>query len=851
MEPVTFRDLSLKHHGLTPRVEELRQAYFQAWPEICIERADLVTQYSLAKGFFGRDRISALDKARMYRWVLENRHPVVRHTHCCQMDSDGLKVVPLQERQLFAGSTTRKFKGVPIYPEFFGLTIWPELNSISTREKNPYYLTAKQIEALNHHIFPPWMQHTILEVAREKAYLQGLTTLGARETPAAPKEIELLEKLVFFLASKGECISHTIPDFSRALNEGLHGIIAEAKDREENTSDREAQEFYRALSIILEGIIAYSHRLAKEAKRLADREKNKATEMELREIADIHLRIPENPAQNFREALTTIWVCWTAIHLENPNIGISLGRLDQVLYPFYRKDLDGKVLDVDGAIELLCLFWLKLGDHVPMVPQAAEQLFGGGGSNQAITIGGVDRDGRDAVNDLTYVILRAIELMMLRDPNLNARYYPGVNSAEYLERLIAANLNTGATPAIHNDPAVVAGLMEGGDSKEDALDYGIVGCVEPVSCGRTYSACSSILLNLASVLELALFNGRHRHTHKYIGLDGEPIGPETGDPATFRTFKEFKEAFETQARWMVDQTTELNNLLGKVHQDLNPTPILSAFFEGPMEKGKDLIQGGAKINASGVTIIGLADVADSLSAIERVVYGPSKIPFGKLLTALKDNFRHDEPLRRRLLDPDRTPKYGNEDPQAEKHVRAILELLGGAFGEKENYRGGGYRVGYWTMTIHAGYARLIGAIPNGRKEGENLASGITPVSGVTPWLLKNCNSVADLPSEFISNGMAFNLRVIPEGPSTLQRLVPSVASFFSQGGMEIQFNIISQRDFERAVIHPEEYPELLVRVSGYTAYFKDLNPQMQQEIMGRTEFLPFRPAGHLIHFQIP
>ncbi len=313
-------------------------------------------------------------------------------------------------------------------------------------------------------------------------------------------------------------------------------------------------------------------------------------------------------------------------------MGLSLGRLDQVLYPFYRKDIDEGRLTVDKAVELVCYLWLKIGDHVPTMNEPGEQLFGGTGSNQAITIGGVDVNGEDAVNDLTYVMLKATELMRLRDPNLNARYHIEKNSDEYLKRISDVNIKTGATPAIHNDKAVIKALILKGDSEEQARDYGVVGCVEPGSNGRTYGHSAAILLNLPSALELAMFNGKHRHTGT------KEISPKTGDPAMFASFDDFWDAFEKQTRWLIDRATILNNQFGRTHQDIYPTPILSAFFEGPMEKGKDLIQGGATINSSGATIIGLADVVDSLSAIQKWVFTEKAISFPELLKALQKNF---------------------------------------------------------------------------------------------------------------------------------------------------------------------------------------------------------------------
>ena len=845
MSQITLSDLSLKDYNLPRRVSYLKDIYFKAMPEMCIERPRLVTEFHQKNGLFDKERISILDKARTYKYVLENRTSIVRHTKSYRK---GMIPFDINDTSLFAGSTTSKFKGVPLYPEFLALALWPELWTISKRKSNPFYITDTEVKKLNYKIFPHWMNNNITELARKRCYEENLKKYG--KAKYAP-EMKLLERLVFFLASKPNCISHTIPDFSRAINVGLHEIINEAKLKKDKTSENSKKEFYTAIAEVLEGIITYSKNLASRAEKMAKKESDPILKKELLDIAEINRRVPEFSARSFREGLTTVWICWTAIHLENPNVGLSLGRLDQVLYDLYRNDLDNNNLTIEKAIELICCLWLKIGDHVPTIPDAGEQLFGGTGSNQAITIGGIDKDGNDAVNDLTYVMLRATELMKLRDPNPNARYYPYVNSRDYLRRLCEININTGAIPAIHNDKAVIKALTSKGETVEQARDYGVIGCVEPGSNGRFYGHSAAILLNLTSVLELTLYNGRHRHT----GMD-LIISKETGDPTQFNVFEDFKKAFEEQTRWLVEQSTTLNNILGKIHQDFYPTPILSALFEGPMEKGKDVIQGGATINSSGAAIIGLADVSDSLSAIQKVVFEEKAITFADLFDALDKNFEDYEALRKRLMNPDKTPKYGNEDPIADGNTCWIIELLNLAFGERKNYRDGGYRVGYWTMTNHAGFGRLMGATPNGRKAHENFTSGFTPVSGVTPYLTKALNSVAKQPASCLSNGVALNLKYTPERGDMgkmLDNFVASVEGYFDDadggrdGGMEIQFIITDHNTLVKAVDYPEKYPELLVRVSGYTAYFKDLNPQMQKEIIDRTEYL--LSSGKAVHFE--
>lgn len=841
--------------GGTP-LKSLRDEYFKAAPEVCVERSRLLTEYHQNNNLFekmDRGTLSILDKAKAYHHVLKYRDAVVRHNKGYERVTPGqaFDEFPIHDFSPFAGSTTSKFKGVLLYPELVALTMWPELQTMERRRQNPFRIGEEEIESLNYDIFPRWIEHNLLELTRKRLGFDN-------------RELRLLQNIVFYLTSKPLCISHTIPDFSRAVGEGLDKIIGDAQTRHDSSADPGKKVFYSAIIEVLTGILDYADNLANKAQVLADDPETSLIEKgRLLEIAQRYRTVPKNAAGTFKEGLTTVWLCWTALHLENPNVGLSLGRLDQLLYPLYKKDIDAGTLTVEEAVELVCYLWLKIGDHVPTMTETAEQLFGGTGSNQAVTIGGVDKNENDAVNDLTYVMLRATELMGLRDPNLNARYYPGKNTPEYLRRVCQANLDVRAKPAIHNDHVIIKALTSKGDPVQHARNYGVVGCVEPSSHGA-YGHSAAILLNLPAVLELALYNGKHRHIG--VKLDDPCISIQTGDPSTFETFDQFRDAFKAQTLWLVDSATRLNNEFGKSHQQYYPTPIMSAFFDGPMEHGMDVVRGGATINSSGVAIIGLADVVDSLSAIEGVVYAANpavRISFPDVLQALDKNFLGADALHKRLMN---SPKYGTEKPgysplkewSADKNASFVVDLLDHAFSQKANYRGGTYRVGYWTMTIHAAFGLLTKALPNGRKDKESFASGITPVSTAPRALTEALNSTAKLPASALSSGVALNLKYVPEpDPITmLDNFTAAVQGYFDDdegqrdGGMEIQFNVVGREDLEKLARDPTQVPDpyLLVRVSGYTAYFKDLNAQMQKEIIERTEYrlstgnaIPFQP----------
>ncbi|MBE9570722.1 MAG: pyruvate formate lyase family protein, partial [Proteobacteria bacterium] len=322
-------------------------------------------------------------------------------------------------------------------------------------------------------------------------------------------------------------------------------------------------------------------------------------------MADVCSRVPAKSARTFREAINSIWIVQVAIHAENINMAMSPGRLDQILYKFYKEDIDKGILSVKEAMELAGCLWLKLNDNTNLVPETAEELWGGAGTVPAVTVGGIDENGEDAVNDLTYIMLRVTELLKTRDPSLNSRYHYEKNSEEYRDRLAEVIVNTKAVPAIHNDVAVIKVLENQGTKLEHARDYAVIGCVELASAGRSYDASSSIMLNLVSVLELALNNGKRPIT------GDEQIGPKTGEPSQFNSFEKFWEAFKNQSEWLIGKAIDLNEYFGHAYQEILPSPLLSAFFEGPMQTGKDLIFGGALYNSSGATHIAFADTVDS------------------------------------------------------------------------------------------------------------------------------------------------------------------------------------------------------------------------------------------------
>jgi len=722
------------------------------------------------------------------------------------------------------GTTSSRAIGAPLYPEFMGLSIWPELDTISTRKKNPQLLSSEDAEHCNLEIFPYWMDRTVLEISRKKYN--------------NPQSLQLLEKIVYYISGKAGCISHCVPDYSRILHEGAEAIIAEAREKElllkaNSNGSLEKIHFYRSVQIALKGLVAYAKNLSVGAQKLAEVEKNPFRKKNLQAISKVCAQVPAKPARNFREATNSLWLVQVGLHAENINMALSPGRIDQVLYPFYKKDRQNGSVSVEEALNICCCLWLKIADNTNLVPEAAEKLWGGAGSTPAVTLGGVDKDGEDAVNDLTFIFLKVTELMKLRDPSVNARYHYLVNSKAYRQRVVEVIINTKAIPAIHNDVTDIATLENQGLTAEHARDYAIVGCVELASSGRDYVASGSIMFNLYSVLELSLFNGRK------FTMNNEQVGPETGEVDEFRTYDEFYEAFRIQLEWMLAQAIDLNEKFGKVHQEIITTPMLSSCFTGPMDSGKDLIEGGALYNSSGASFLAFPDLCDSLNAIEQVVFIEKKYTLKELVLALADNYNGAESLR--LLLKNKTIKFGTEKALAIRNSRRVVNDIYSILQAHTNYRGGSYRPAFWTMTTHAGQGKLAGAMPNGRRAKEVFSSGITPGSQAAPDLTEAFNAVAALDHKKIPGGWALNMKYTPvllndQREDFQLKFGDLTEGFFRNGGMQVQFNVQDYKTLIDAKENPEKYPEMIVRVSGYSAYYKDLSDAMKDELIMRTEY---------------
>ncbi|NIM12190.1 MAG: hypothetical protein GTO45_08765 [Candidatus Aminicenantes bacterium] len=815
------KDLDLTQYTLDnlPLLKKLKAEYLANRTAVCIERAVYVTEYMRDRRPL--DEFMELTRAKAVNHYLSNRKAI------------------FHDDNLIAGSSTSKPVGAPVYPELIGITIWPELDTISTRKANPQQLTEEEADMLNFDVFPYWMDRTIQETTRKKLMDEKSPLLDA---------FKLFEKVAFFLQCKPGGISHTTPYYEKVLEKGLNAMIEEARQKEVELkaggveTDDETRDkivFYQAMQTAMQGIFNYAQNLAKEAAKLAEKESSPEKKKHFQDMADICGRVPANPAQTFREAINSLWLCHVGVLAENINMAIGPGRVDQVLYPYFKKDVEQNKITVEEALTLIGCLWFKISDNTNLVPETAEKMWGGAGSVPAVTLGGIDKEGNDAVNDLTYLMLRVTELLVIKDPNVNARYHYEVNDKAYRDRVGRVIINTRAIPAMYNDIANIATLENQGVKSEHARDYAVIGCVELGSAGREYCSSSSMFINLAAPLEMTLYNGKR----PYLTGDWQ-MGPKTGEPEDLKTFEEFQTAFEAQLKTMLEMAVGLNEEFGRMHQKLLPTPLLSSFFEGPLEKGKDLIFGGALYNSSGVTHVAFADVCDSLNAVEDAVFRKEMVTLAGMRDAVENNFDGYKALHAYLKN--KAPKYGMDDseedhPIAVKNSQRLIRFLYDFYQDHTNYRGGKYRPAFWTTTFHAGLGKVSKALPSGRKDFEVFSSGITPASQCAKDLTGAYRSVALLGSEFIPGGVALNMKYTPEPPNVegetyLEHFAEMVEGYFNSGGMQVQYNIQTYETLQEAQKHPEKYPELIVRVSGYSAYFNDLNEAMKHELVTRTQY---------------
>lgn len=773
------------------RVQRLRQRMIDAPRQVCVERARYLTQ------------------AMREHW---DEHPLTRMSLAFERIMSHISVI-IRDDELIVGCRTSKLSGAPFFPENKSRWIEGDLETFNNRELQQVTITADEQRELRDEILPFWAGKTVQD----------------RFEQLVPADVlEDMDKYIFTMILEITYgVGHFTMDHEKVLRVGLAGLIAEANRHLAGLPDGETRLFYEAMIRSCQAVIRFANRYAELAEKMASEASDPGRAAELRQIAAVCRRVPEHPAATFHEAVQAVYFIHLVAQIESGGNSISFGRIDQFLYPFYRQDVVSGRIDASRVEELLSLLFIKTNEIWNVLEEAF--IPGGEGiegkTTQNVVVGGLGPDGTDATNELSYIGLNAYAAVRTVQPNFGVRFGP--QAPAELFQLATQYARDGVALHFFNDSAVIASLQMAGHTIEDARNYGVVGCLEPNAQGKSYGSTFAVQFSGIKCLELALSNG-------VDNIFGSQAGIETGDPASFHSFDEVWAAYHGQSTHFMNQMVKGMAAMDQAVAELAPSPFASAMIAGPMDKGKDLTRGGAVYNSTGVELIGFSNVVDSLYAIRKAVFEDRLFTLEELSQYLAGDWESAKDKQAYLAN--RIPKYGNDNDDVDAMGARVINHFCDLVLAHENYRGGHFWPGVFSVGFHVAMGAFAGASADGRPAGGILGNGITPSNGQAmtgPTAV--FNSVVKLPLERIHNGVNLNMRFnhFNLRPETLQNLVQT---YFDRGGVQVQFNMIDTRTLRNAQVHPEQYRDLVVRVSGYSALFTGLSEVAQNEIIDRTEY---------------
>jgi len=728
------------------------------------------------------------------------------------------KTVTIWEDELIVGCSGKKIRGGLLSADVCWSILDNELDTISTRPYDPFQVSGED-------------RKTFLEVI--KPFWRGRSNYEKFLKRTPPETVLLKETGIVYIDRKavrgpGELTA----GYDWILRDGLIGIkqtLHERRSRLDATDpdDHRKIQYIEALEIVTDGIMDLAGRYAFEAKRLALVERDPRRKAELGTIAAICDRVPTHPARTFHEALQAVYLYHICLIMEQNAASYNPGRMDQYLYPYFRNDIEAGTLTIEQAQELLDCLWVKFSEPCLFQDGKTAEVAAGYNMFQNACCGGITETGEDAVNPLSYMMLQATMDVQLYQPSLSVRYNPGKNPNRFLKKIVECiALGTGF-PAFHNDDVGIKMLLNKGATLKEANNWNPCGCVETNLMGKSKEYTAFADINLAGIIELTLCNGEHRNSARRVA-------PSTGDPRTFETFADFKEAVKTQLRFVIKKIVEANHVLDEV-SDERPVPVDSLTFADCIENGRDLSWGGAKYNSgNGVILDCVADFINSLSAVNHLIYETRQLTWDDLLAALENDFEGREDVRQLCL---AAPKFGNDDPRADD---LAAEMLWFAAEEIHGYRSkhGRMNCGMLPVTAHVAMGKTVGALPSGRSAWTTLTDGISPTGGTDidgPTAV--LRSVSRIPHAMYTSGTLLNMKLDPEvfhDDRGVRNMMAFLKALCDLGIYHVQFNVQSAETLRAAQDNPEDYRHLLVRVAGYTAYFVELGRDVQNEIIGRT-----------------
>ena len=811
-----------------------------------------------------------IERARYYTKVwkeMEGGPPCLRAATALEETLEKMTIRIEDDEILVGVKTGKRLAGViPVERGEFNTVIEQELHRLLARERQAFHIDDGERRELEKDILPYWRGKTArsrkmqlwkqedifltASVTAASTYrmikvmgLEHVLKIGRSAIGTDLKSLRKVRQKTKELAGVMPNLAltifdvqgHLIPGHKRVLELGFDGIgewaqraLAELAEGEPNHDER--RDFYQSVKVIADAVAGYAKRYAELAGELAKREAE-PRRSELEAIAERCRRVPAKPPRNFLEALQAIWMTQVVMCISYGMAEIlSVGRVDQYLYPYYQADVESGALTREQALEAIEEFYVKLATFLIMLIEMGKDTASemGVGSN-TLTIGGIDSRGDDATNEVSHLVLEVHENLKGLANNLCIRISSKTPPDFMLKACQSYRYTSGQ--AFFSDDLIVEELVKDGYSLEDARDYSIVGCVEPTSTGSSFACTAGNDLSLAGIMEMALNEGR-------MMASGGRVGAATPDPSGFESFDDVKAAFLEQLGFNVGKLVQAVEAKDKAHAGDFPSPLVSCTLEGCLESGMDMTRGGAKYNYGSITGRGLGTVTNSLAAIQWAVFERRMLGMSEFMRHLRNNFKEAESLRLELMT--KAPKYGNDDEKADELARWVTEAFCAEVRKYECGRGGFYRPGIFSYGVHVADGMYLGATTDGRKAGQPISNGISPVNATEfggPTSVLHSASYAGAAS--LSDGTALNLRLSPAllaSDENVEKLAGLIEGYFALGGRHVQFNVVSTETLRDAQAHPEKYPDLAVRVSGYCAFFTDLGRSIQDDIIARTEF---------------
>ncbi len=826
----------------SPRITKLIEDLYAKLPEIEADRAIILTKSY--KETEGEPIISR--RAKAFKAICEELPITIR------------------SNELIVGSNSIAPRGCQVFPEYSFEWLEAEFETLESRSADPFFI-AEETKRKLHEIYKYWKGKTTSELAT--SYMEQETLTAMEHNIFTPGN--------YFYNG----IGHLTVQYEKVLSIGYKGIMEEAKETLHKLEVSDADygdraKFLDAVMISCQAAIDYAHRYAKLALEQAQNCKDEGRKRELLEIAQNCAKVPANGATSFWEACQSFWFVQMLLQVESSGHSISPGRFDQYMYPYYKADLETGKNTREFTQELMDCIWVKLNDLNKVRDAASAEGFAGYSLFQNLIAGGQDEEGNDVTNDLSFMCIEASMHVMLPAPSLSVRVWNGTPD-EFLIKAATLTRTGIGLPAYYNDEVIIPALVNRGVTLKDARTYNIIGCVEPQKAGKTDGWHDAAFFNMCRPLEMVFSNGYE---------NGVKVGLQTGDVTSFQSFNEFYDAYKQQMKYFIKLLVNADNSIDLAHARRCPLPFQSSMIDNCIGRGKSLQEGGAVYNFTGPQGFGIANMADSLWAVKKLVFDENKLTLLEFKKALEDNYgkgmskekaqfvttkvveelvktgnkvsekqiadiykmvcvgavsEADKKKYDQLLEwIDELPKYGNDIEEVDMFARDVAYTYTKPIEKYKNPRGGQYQAGLYPVSANVPLGAQTGATPDGRLANTPVADGVGPASGRDiKGPTATANSVAKLDHFIASNGTLFNQKFHPSalsGMKGLQNFASLIRGFFDEKGMHMQFNVVSRETLIDAQSHPENYKNLVVRVAGYSALFTTLSRSLQDDIINRT-----------------